>query len=81
MLIKKKKKKNKIMKQKKQHSIIEVVSNTIIGLVTSFIIQLIIYPILNIPVSIEHNVVITSVFFITSIVRGYLVRRLFNNIF
>jgi len=66
--------------QSKKLSIIEAVSNTIIGLVTSFAIQLIIYPFLNIEVSISQNILITFIFFIASIIRGYLVRRLFNKI-
>ena len=64
--------------QSKKHSIIESVANTVIGLVTSFIIQLIIYPLLDIPVSIGQNIIITFVFFTVSIIRGYLIRRLFN---
>jgi len=66
--------------QTKRMSIIESVSNTLIGLLTSFIIQLIIYPTLDIKVSIGQNVIITFVFFIASIVRGYLVRRFFTKI-
>lgn len=66
--------------QSKKLSIIEAVSNTVIGLLTSFIIQLIIYPFLNIEVSINQNIFITFVFFIASIIRGYIVRRLFNKI-
>lgn len=66
--------------QSKRMSIIESVSNTVIGLLTSFIIQLIIYPTLNIEVSIGQNVIITFVFFIASIVRGYLIRRFFTKI-
>jgi hypothetical protein len=66
--------------QTKKKSLIEAVSNTIIGLGTSFCIQLIIYPVLNIPVSIGQNIIITAVFFIVSIIRSYLVRRLFNSI-
>ena len=65
--------------QTKNKSLIEAVSNTIIGLGTSFAIQLIIYPVLNIPVSIGQNIIITAVFFIVSIIRSYLVRRLFNS--
>jgi len=65
--------------QSKRNSLIESVTNTIIGLVTSFLIQLIIYPILDIPVSLSQNVAITSVFFVASILRGYLVRRIFNS--
>ena len=64
--------------QSKKHSIIESVANTLIGLVTSFIIQLIIYPLLDIPVSINQNIIITFVFFTVSVLRCYLVRRYFN---
>ena len=64
--------------QTKKRSLFESVINTVIGLITSFIIQLVIYPLLNIPVSFGQNIIITSVFFIVSILRGYLVRRLFN---
>ena len=64
--------------QSKKYSIIESVANTLIGLVTSFLIQIIIYPLLDIPVSINQNIIITLVFFTVSIIRGYLIRRLFN---
>lgn len=66
--------------QSKLQSLIESVTNTVIGLVTSFLIQLIIYPLLNIPVTLSQNVIITLVFLVASILRGYLVRRLFNKI-
>ena len=56
----------------------EAVTNTVIGLITSFLIQLIIYPLLDIKVSIFENVIITIVFFIASIIRGYVIRRIFN---
>jgi len=64
--------------QSKKNSIIESVTNTVIGLVTSFIIQIIIYPLLNIPVSLNQNIIITFVFFTVSVLRGYLIRRYFN---
>jgi hypothetical protein len=67
-------------KQKKKISFIESLTNTVVGLITSFIIQLIIYPLLEIPVSIGQNIVITFVFFMASILRGYVVRRLFNKL-
>ena len=64
--------------QSKKNSLIESVTNTVTGLVTSFLIQLVIYPILDIPVSLSQNVVITAVFFVASIARGYIIRRIFN---
>jgi uncharacterized protein YacL len=66
------------MKQTKRESVIESITQTVVGLVTSFLIQLVIYPLLNIPVTFSQNLIITFVFFIASIFRGYLIRRFFN---
>jgi len=66
--------------QPRKHSIIEAITNTIVGLSTSFLIQIIIYPVMNIPVTIGQNVIITIVFFVVSFLRGYVLRRIFNKI-
>lgn len=66
------------MAQTKLKSAYESVINIVIGLITSFIIQLLIYPLLGIPVTINQNLIITLTFFIASFIRGYLVRRYFN---
>ena len=68
------------MKQSKKHSLIESIANVVVGLVISFLIQLIIYPALNIKVSINQNIFITMVFFLASFFRGYVIRRIFNNL-
>ena len=67
------------MSQTKKRSLIEAVTNTVVGLITSFLIQLFIYRVLDIPVTIMQNVIITGVFFMASIVRGYIIRRVFNS--
>lgn len=64
--------------QTKKQSAFESIANIVIGLVTSFVIQLLIYPVLGIPVTLNQNLIITIVFFIVSFIRGYLVRRYFN---
>lgn len=64
--------------QSRKLSIIEAVTNTFIGLLMSFTIQLSLYPMLGIPVSLNQNVIITLVFFISSFLRGYFLRRFFN---
>ena len=69
-----------IMKQTKRKSLIESVIQTIIGLGTSILIQIILYPIMGIPVTFSQNLVITLVFFTVSIVRGYFVRRIFEKL-
>lgn len=68
------------MKQTKQKSFIESVIQTIIGLGTSILIQIILYPMMGIPVTFSQNLVITLVFFTVSIVRGYFVRRIFEKL-
>jgi hypothetical protein len=64
--------------QPRRLSLIESLVSTFIGLVISFVIQLIIYPVMNIPVRLEQNIIITLVFTAASIGRGYIVRRVFN---
>ncbi len=66
------------MTQTKIQSLIESITHTIIGLGTSIVIQLILYPLLSIPVSFGQNIIITIVFFAVSIIRQYIVRRIFN---
>jgi hypothetical protein len=68
------------MSQSPKHSFLETLVNIIIGLIVSFIIQIFLFPLLNIPVSTKQNIIITIVFFIASLIRGYLVRRYFNSI-
>lgn len=68
------------MKQTRKQSAIETIVSIVIGLGTSFVIQVFLYPILNIPVTLNQNIIITIVFFIASFIRGYFIRRLFNKI-
>lgn len=68
------------MKQNRKTSLIESLTNTFSGLLISFIIQLILFPIMNIPVRIEQNVIITLVFTLASIGRGFIIRRIFNGL-
>jgi hypothetical protein len=58
---------------------IEVATNISIGLVVSFISQVVIFKLYDIHISVVQNVEITLWFTIISIVRSYLVRRWFNS--
>lgn len=64
--------------QSKKYSLIESITNTVVGFLVSLIIQMCIYPIMCIPVTIEQNIIITMVFTAVSILRGYVIRRIFN---
>ena len=66
--------------QSKTLSIIESVANTLIGLGTSFGIQLFIFPYFGIIISHTTNAKITLLFFVVSFIRSYLIRRFFNQI-
>ncbi len=65
-------------KQSKKHSAFESITNTIIGLVTSYLVQLLIFPLYGINVSHSTNLQITLIFFAISFTRSYVVRRTFN---
>jgi len=67
--------------QSKKQSVIEAITNTVVGLGFSFAIQITIYPLLGIDVTVKQNLLITFMFFIASIFRGYLLRRFFTRIF
>lgn len=67
------------MSQSKKHSALESIVNVVLGLLISFLIQIVIYPVLGIPVTLNQNIIITIVFFIASFLRSYLIRRFFNN--
>jgi uncharacterized protein YacL len=69
----------KIKTQTKKQSVIETTVNIVVGIITSFLIQLWIYPLLNIPVTFQQNLIITTVFIVVSFIRGYAIRRVFNN--
>ena len=65
--------------QSKKQSVIETTAQTLIGLATSIVVQLIVYPLMGIPVTLNQNIIITIIFFVVSLIRGYLVRRYFNS--
>jgi len=64
--------------QKRKHSLIEAITNTSVGFIISFLIQIIMYPIMDIPVRFSQNIIITIIFTIASILRSYIIRRVFN---
>lgn len=67
-------------RQTKTLSVLESVSNAIIGLIMSFATQLLVFPWFGIHVSPKVNLQITIIFFIMSFARSYFLRRLFNAI-
>ena len=66
------------MQQSKLDSLIEALLSTFIGFVVSFTANLILMPMLGIPVSLSQNFMLTVAFTFVSVARSYLVRRFAN---
>jgi predicted Na+-dependent transporter len=64
--------------QTKLHSIVESVSNTLIGLITTLIFSPLIYKMVGMSYTYKQLGVVTVMFTTLSIVRGYIIRRFFN---
>lgn len=64
--------------QSKQQSLIEIVSNVLIGYLVALLSQLLIFPFFGIDVSLSDNLLIGLWFTLISIVRSYTLRRFFN---
>ena len=64
--------------QTKKQSLIESLTNVLIGYSTAFVSQLLIFPLFSISVTIGDNLLIGLYFTLISLVRSYVVRRYFN---
>lgn len=64
--------------QTKYQSFIESLTNILIGYLTALLSQLIIFPLFDIDVAFQDNLLIGLYFTIISLIRSYLVRRYFN---
>jgi membrane protein implicated in regulation of membrane protease activity len=64
--------------QTKKNSIIESITNTLIGIITTFIFSPIIYGMVGITYTFSQLGMATILFTILSIARGYIIRRWFN---
>lgn len=67
------------MKQTKKQSFIESIANTFVGFIISLSATFFIFPLVNIASTPSKNFAITVFFTFISIVRGYVIRRYFNN--
>lgn len=66
------------MSQSKRQSAVEAVAHTLIDFCVSFVAQLIVYPLYGATFTAGQNLQILLIFTVLSIVRSYLLRRLFN---
>ncbi|WP_417536367.1 hypothetical protein [Methylophaga sp.] len=64
--------------QSKKHSLVESLTNVLIGYLVALFSQLLIFPFFGIHVPLSDNLLIGLWFTIISIVRSYTLRRFFN---
>lgn len=64
--------------QTKKQSLLESITNVFIGYLTAFVSQLLIFPLFDIKVTIQDNLLIWLYFTIISLIRSYIIRRYFN---
>ena len=68
------------MKQSKFQSLIESFTTVISGFFVALTVQLLIFPLYDIEITMFENIQLVIIFTTTSIIRVYIVRRCFNRI-
>ena len=68
------------MKQSKLQSFIEACTTVISGFFVALAVQLLIFPLYDIDITLFQNVEIVMILTVTSIIRVYIVRRYFNRV-
>ena len=66
------------MKQSRTMSLVEVMTNVVVGYGVTVLTQIVVFPWFGIEVGLADNMKIGMVFVGVSLVRGYLLRRLFE---
>jgi len=66
------------MGQPKKWSVFESITNVAVGYTLALVGQVIIYPIMHIPVTFKQNLLIGTFFLTIGMIRSYLLRRFFN---
>lgn len=66
------------MKQTRKHSMLESITNVVIGYFVALASQLAIFPLFGINVTFRENLLIGLYFTVISIIRSYLLRRWFT---
>lgn len=68
------------MKQSRAMSMVEAVTNVVVGYVLAIATQLAVFPVFGIEAALGDHMAIGAAFVVVSLVRGYLLRRLFEAI-
>jgi uncharacterized membrane protein YgaE (UPF0421/DUF939 family) len=69
------------MKQTKILSLVETLTNLVVGGLISIVLNFVLIPIMTgVQVSLHANLIFTGIFVVSSFIRGYIIRRVFNYI-
>lgn len=68
------------MSQTRTMSMVETITNVAIGLIVSFLSQVVIFKYYDIHISLAQNLELTLYFTVVSVIRGFALRRFFNSI-
>lgn len=66
--------------QSKAMSLVESVANVAAGFVVALAVQIAVFPLFGLSVSLHDNLAISAIFTVVSIIRSYILRRVFNYI-
>ncbi len=66
--------------QTKTMSLIETITNIVVGYLIALGVQLLIFPPLGVHLDLHQNIAIALVFTVASILRSYVLRRVFNRL-
>ena len=64
--------------QTRLQSLLESVANVAIGYLVALAAQLVVFPLMGIPVRLDQNIVIGAIFTAVSLARSFALRRFFN---
>ena len=68
------------MKQSRAMSLVEAVTNVIVGYGVAVVTQILIFPIFGLHTTLAQNLKMGAVFTVVSIARSYVLRRMFDRI-
>lgn len=68
------------MSQSRFLSVVESITNTVIGFVVAIGTQLLAFPLFGIHLEFHDNLLMGAIFTAVSLIRGYIVRRYFNGL-
>jgi hypothetical protein len=66
--------------QAKKHSLLESITNIAIGYGVALLSQIIVFPLVGVKANIGQNITIGIIFTGVSLIRSYVLRRLFNSL-